>query len=297
MNSKKIFILCIGMPRSGTTWFYEQIKKHKNFCDPASKELHVWDTLDIPHFSGYKSMLKDALLTGSTIRNAPLKQLLKIYNNPSSYFLYFDNLLKNSRKSKTITGDFTPNYWQLSAERFAMIRKNFLENGWDIKVVFFKREPFSRIVSQSITNLVSKRLGHMRWETFAPTEIGNFDSEEIKKNVVESYHLPVEGCPYEDTTRKLQSVFSTKEYFETFYEELFDPQSLQKLSSFLDLPIDLFDPNHIVNRNQSVQLNFTDQEIETIQTFYKACYEYTYSTHPHIKQKWENTVDSYRINS
>lgn len=297
MDSKKKFILCVGMPRSGTTWLYEQIKKHKNFCEPARKELHVWDTLDIPYFSGYKTMLEDALLTGSTLRNAPLKQILKIYNNPSSYFSYFDNLLKNSRKPKTITGDFTPNYWELSAERFAMIRKNFLENGWDIKVVFFKREPLSRIVSQCLVNLISQKLGHLRWETSSSPRIFHFDSEEIRKSVMQSYHLPMERCPYEDTTRKLQTVFSTNDYFETFYEELFDPQSLQKLSHFFNLPIELFDPNHIVNRNQSVQLKFTDQEIETIQTCYKSCYEYTYSTHPHIKQKWENAVDRYRINT
>ncbi len=190
----KVFVLCLGMPRAGTTWLYNQLKKYSGFCAPINKEMHVWETIDLG-YTHYKSSIQEAIRLSGSIRSQPLKKLLKIFRQPNLYFDYYSDLINNAN-GKYMTGDFTPNYWDLPTTRLETIKQNLVKKGFKIKIIFIMREPFSRLISQCITNLRVKKLQSYRWESrISSHNFGNPSTEEIKATVFESYTLPRERSP------------------------------------------------------------------------------------------------------
>ena len=291
----KVFVLCLGMPRAGTTWLYNQLKKYSGFCAPINKEMHVWETIDLG-YTHYKSSIREAIRLGGSIRSQPLKKLLQIFDQPNLYFDYYSNLITDST-GKYMTGDFTPNYWDLSNTRLQMIRENIVKKGFKLKVIFLMREPFSRVVSQCITNLRVEKLESYRWETrISSSDFGDPSIEEIKARVFASYTLPRERSPYSAINSKLINVFDQDEIFITFYEELFLSNTINKLAKFLNISNTLFDSTEVVNAS-GIKVNFTEDEIDLVTSHYKECYDYVYDTSAHIKTKWKESITKYLINT
>ncbi len=291
----KVFVLCLGMPRAGTTWLYNQLKKYSGFCAPINKEMHVWETIDLGQ-THYKSSIQEAIKISGSLRSQPLKKLLQIFEHPNRYFDYYSNLITESN-GKYMTGDFTPNYWDLSATRLEMIRQNLIKKGFKVKVIFLMREPFSRLVSQCITNLRVEKLGSDRWESrISKKNLGNLNPEEIKARVLKSYTLHHERPAYSEINSKLVNVFDRDEVFITFYEELFTNHTINKLLNFLGISNVLFDSTEVINAS-GVKVNFTEDEIELVTSHYKQCYDYVYNTSAHIKTKWQESILKYLINT
>ena len=196
-----------------------------------------------------------------------------------------------------MTGDFTPNYWDLSTDRLLMIKENLLKTGFKLKVIFIQREPFSRLVSQAITNLRVDALKSYRWESrISSNKLGNPSISEIKQKVLELYMLPRERSPYEQIQSKLDTVFESDELFTTFYEEMFEDKIISKISEFLNIPKTLLDTTQVVNAS-GIDVFFTQDEISLITSRYEDCYEYVYHTNPHIKAKWQASINKYLINN
>lgn len=291
----KVFVLCLGMPRAGTTWLYNQLKKYSGFCAPINKEMHVWETIDLG-YTHYKSSIQEAIRLSGSIRSQPLKKLLQIFGQPNLYFDYYSDLITNAN-GKHMTGDFTPNYWDLSTTRLEMIKQNLVKKGFKIKIIFIMREPFSRLISQCITNLRVKKLESYRWESrISSHDFGNPSTEEIKATVFESYTLPRERSPYSEINYKLDNVFDKDEIFKTFYEELFENKTINRLSKFLRISNTLFDTTEVVNAS-GIKVNFNQDEINLVTSHYKQCYDYVYNTSPYIKTKWQESTMKYLINT
>src|SRR3954467_511239 len=49
--------ICIGMPKAGTGWFYDQLSHHPDFWMPPAKELHYLDRT-VPRLKNSRQLLE-----------------------------------------------------------------------------------------------------------------------------------------------------------------------------------------------------------------------------------------------
>ena len=104
--------LCIGAPKSATTWLHERLDKHPDIFLPKGKELHFFDT---PYIDRNAS---NSLPFGS-----------KGFGNYRTYDLSSERhwrwySFQFQQGKRQIKGDITPTYARASAENIASIVKN-----------------------------------------------------------------------------------------------------------------------------------------------------------------------------
>lgn len=86
--------LGIGSQKAGTTWLYENLKKHPDISFPAGKEVHFWDMrqnlgLDwyLDHFKDGDSAAKGEITPAYAF--LPVRTIEKIYaSNPNMKLIY-----------------------------------------------------------------------------------------------------------------------------------------------------------------------------------------------------------------
>lgn len=149
--------ICIGMPKAGTGWLYDQLQYHADFWMPPVKELHYLNK-EFPNMGNFarrldrakdpkkaarreKKLKEENLLPRRRPRNARdeafLKESMELADKPRdierycALFRYKDGLL---------SGDITPGYIQLEPE----IIEQIAERLPDTKIIFMVRDPVAR---------------------------------------------------------------------------------------------------------------------------------------------------------
>jgi hypothetical protein len=154
--------ICIGAQASGTSWLYQQLKKHPGFAFPNRKEVHHFDRknfiqrstgnidrlIDIFKLSGslldgFKLLINRVQRRYRILRYGTLKKERKlkystykkrkiVLESDSAYISIFDTTL--------ITGDITPAYSTLPDAKVEQMAK-LLPNA---KIIFLIRNPIDR---------------------------------------------------------------------------------------------------------------------------------------------------------
>jgi len=189
--------------------------------------------------------------------------LHSFYENCENYFDYFDSLLTNDF---TITGDITPTYMLLPAEIFEYINDSFAKRGVVVKVVFFMRDPVSRMIS---LGRMTKKLGIMSGK--------NFDKssplcEIIDELLCNSGVVATSG--YSDCINKLQAVFSDDRLYISFYEKMFVSEEFEALCQFLDVPVKIdWISNKINQSNLGPGMDVSDEYRRGLRNFFDGEYQ------------------------
>lgn len=215
---EKTFLLGVGAQKAGTTWLHRYITQDRAVAIGAMKEFHVWSDLQSAPRDRIQEVEGDHTGEKERLRRRMLQA-------PDFYFDYFADLL--SAPGKTLSADITPAYAALPAEAYRVIRTGFEKRGIAVRAIFLMRDPVERCWS-AVRMYRRKKLG-----------IPGLDiSGDLERSLVDYCRTPhAQGRGrYDKTIEALESAFDGKDIHYGLYETLFEPESLARLSAFLDIP-------------------------------------------------------------
>jgi len=223
---QKIFILCVGAQKSGTTWLYQYLHHHPNTNMGFEKEYHIFDALYVNEDGIKKRWLQNRISklfepSGSVAKNDIL--IVKFLSNTEHYFDYFA-AMANSRSDIMLTGDITPSYAALPIDAFSKIKIGLEKRNFIIKVVFLMRDPVDRCISS-----VRMRL---RGAGTSPTA----EDEELKLRECYADQSFQIRTRYDQTIKNIEKVFDRSDVRYFFYEDFFNYNSVRSLTEFLSIP-------------------------------------------------------------
>lgn len=238
----KVFVLGVGAQKAGTTWLHDYLSSLPGADFGLMKEYHVLDSLYLDAFSAQR---RDAIERPvQRILNRPMVpahrhraiQRLAFVNDPDLYFAYFCYLLQ--RPGTTITGDITPSYSGLPAERLAFLRDGLARSGVAVKPIFLMRDPVERLQSMvrmefrngGIRPDRAQEVARMRDALAAPTTT-------LRGN-------------YAATLGALDEAFGEAVHL-GFYETLFEESSVRAICDFLGADFAAPEFDHRLNESRT----------------------------------------------
>lgn len=259
---KPTFILGVGAQKAGTTWLYQQLNRCNFVNMGCLKEYHVWDAIYSEDMHSFISIPKKNEIPAEALRRL-------MQTNSGVYEQYFSGLIS---ENVTITGDITPSYAVLTGEQFTSIKKRLENVGFNVKVIFLMRDPVRRnwsalrmYVRDSKEAKIDGKLIVSQFKRF-------YTSREFK--VRTNYNL---------TVNALRTSFSANEIFIGFYENLFDANSLNKLSTFVEADLN-FDVK--IKYNSSLEIDLPIEVYRECMKYYEDIYHYCYKEFPITKNLW-----------
>ncbi len=227
----KAFLLGVGCQKGGTSWLHDYLTQSAQTDFGPMKEYHVFDELDLRNeqeqeqaMMRLKRKMERKNEEGAE-SNSGLRYNFRIDTN--NYFDYFTNIL--SSEQIMLTGDITPSYSGLSADRYQLIKNGFALRGIPVKVIFLMRDPVERIWSSARMKLWGEKTAR-RQADIVRTGDETLLLRMYKQRPVQfrtNYHLTIEA---------LEQVFESENILYEFYEQLFTPEATRRICDFLQLP-------------------------------------------------------------
>jgi len=277
MSRDKIFLLGVGCQKGGTTWLHSQLLKYENVNLGFCKEYHFFDRYYLQGKSSnfklrwMKSIIKGLVANPKDLPGKDALEYLFFTKNEDSYYHYFDHLYSKCEKT-SLVGDITPAYSALREEHFSIMKSKLESFGFNVKVVFFMRDPVERIWSQIRMNK-KKRSG---------VPFGKSDNDLI----LEKYRTPGTEARtrYDLTILNLEKVFDKSSIFYCLYEDLFTENSSQEIKYFLGLGENKFNVNayeNVSKKNEEIDV-LTQRKIAN---YYRKVYDFV-GTRFSIQDRW-----------
>lgn len=149
--------LCVGMPKSGTTWLYHQLKRIPGYAMPPFKELHYFD---LPPASRRMNFARQIDLAPgiASQRTLEFRDRALSANSLAEYNALF------RFAGRRISGDMTPAYSVLPVGKIARIHREMPE----LSVLMAVRDPVERIWSAIRSLVLSGRLSVNQTKHWVP---------------------------------------------------------------------------------------------------------------------------------
>lgn len=251
--------ICIGAPKTGTTWLYENLKNHPDVELPYIKELHFFDEIErnvrtnlFARFFGkhwmnkwWRDTLKYTVYESYKERNfKKFKWIMFYFFFPRNFFFY--KALFSNKKGK-ITGEATPDYCMISKPLILKIRKTFPNT----KIILLLRNPIEREWSQF--KMVQKRKYNF-------TELEQISYSEMLSSVKSNNKL----SNYVEILDNWNEVIPENDFFIGFYDEIkYKPENFAlKICQFLNIDSTKFElSDKVINKGNQFAMPI---EIENI---------------------------------
>lgn len=249
---------CIGAQKAGTTWLYQYLSRSPEVHFPPAKEVHYFDIETGQNTLSYDIRLKALRQIVETLEaqgNSPkqetldrlenLVSLLSIHGGQTAtdHARYIRYLCKGYAGQKVIA-DITPAYAILPKRKFS----EMAEIG-NAKFLFIMRDPVARMWSQ-IRMGVSARLG----PDVTQSELQLACITHAETLIASGRMARVERADYLSTLSRLEQAVPDDHWRTIFYENLFNPKSLDNICRFLNIkPVQAPLSDH-VNRGKPVKL-------------------------------------------
>lgn len=262
------FILGLGTQKAGTTWLSDYIRADPAFVHGpvVNKELHVWDHLDLSIYGEDRRVWKKGASTNA-------RYLYAMEKVPALYFAYFRWLLRKGG----FAADISPSYNGLSAERLAMIDRNFARLGVEVRSILLLRDPVSRCVS-AFNMMAGKR------EEIPQKKRRPIDHEEVFLKRIESEGNRIRT----DYTHILTAADQALDPARTsimFYETLFRPDSIAAMSQFLG--VGYYPERATVRSNEAkVRADLPESALRACAQLYRPTYEAVAARYPQVETLW-----------
>lgn len=263
MMNKKTFVLGVGAQKAGTTWLYSYISSAGNADMGFTKEYHIWDAVNSPLCKDFK-IHKNEVPQLSTARY--LRYCMQVI--PGFYEEYFNSIFNSGAQ---ITGDITPSYSFLTEGDLTKLKEKIKLTGAEIRCVFLMRDPVERCWSAVRMTLQNQKEVH--------------DDEQFLKRCY-SNELFQRRTRYEVICERLRKVFAEGELYFGFYETMFDNGELERISKFLNIPVNYGYRNNRLNASpQKGQISIDLRE--EIQNFYSNTYDYCFEKFEETRLIWK----------
>jgi sulfotransferase family protein len=222
----------IGAAKAGTTWLYRYLAAHPQVRLPAVKELHYFDTSETGKFDRQISRIQreKARRTGRLPTNdmrldKRLRREIRAYDrwlnviaDPSD--AAYVNFLTEAAGNARVVGDITPAYATLS--QATLTRMAGLAPV--TRFIFLLRDPLDRLWS-NIRMAAARRSGALT-ETAAA----------LLDKVLSGQDQTISArSDYSSALARVDAALDPKSLFLGFYETLFQPESVDRICSFLGL--------------------------------------------------------------
>lgn len=222
-DTKPPQFLCIGAHKSGTTWLYENLKRHPDVWLPPVKEVHFFDGMPgLPKIAQrLNRALKDAIDVDRIADAEMLDYLRKYVLDVPKDMSWYRSLFAPARGRTA--GDITPAYATLAESIVGKVH-DVLPN---CRIIFIMRHPISRAWSHLRDN--SGKYG---------LNAGSYRFEDFKRHI--DSPSSTARTAYVRTIRTWEKFFPASQILYLFYDDLRDSPRLilQSICNFLGLPFD-----------------------------------------------------------
>mgnify|MGYP001626746228 CR=1 FL=1 len=244
----RTFYLGVGAQKAGTTWLFNQLRFHKKGFIFCTKEMHTFDVAFLNDTVSNKEFFTHPDVNIDETRKT-------LMDHPERYFNYFDNLMTDENP---YSGDFTPDYANLTVEHFKYIKSEFERRDINLKIVYLMREPTTRL--KSMMKMRRRNVGQ-----FPPL-----------RSLIEQKGRP--GCDdnysnYKRVVETIESVFDKKDIFYAFYELMF--QQEDRIARFFEMDVNSIEVEKRYNESKKVEFfKFTKQEKKLLKSHYEKQYNF-----------------------
>ena len=220
----KTLFLGLGPAKTGSTWLYEYLRRHPEFCTSALKELHFFsakyhartpELFDRRIVRRIRELSSDARLENSLEAQDQLFHLaarLRMTKRPERYLQSFRNNLTSRHRA---FGEISPSYSGLTREGFAHIHDIHPR----VKLFICLRDPLSRMDSA---------IRHMALRGKA-VSYDEFLSGDVRRK------LEFHNMYYGRILDTIFDVFDPTDVHIQFFEELFDQDAVDKITDFIGI--------------------------------------------------------------
>jgi len=266
-KKKPLFILGMGAQKAGTSWLHKMLSIQDNVNLGYRKEYHIWDFVFSDIANGVAAPLKKPDKADAALRRL-MQQSSEIYTK------YFHSLIDSY---VNVTGDITPSYSIIDESNLKKISSIIKRAGFDLKVVFFMRDPIERIwscVRMEKRNML--RRGKTLKENFLDLRIEKYLS--MKQHILRS--------DYKRTVQNISKAFNEDEIHFGFYERLFTEKGLNILQDFLGFNLKNVDFD--IKVNVSTQEAMSEATYKLLSEFLAPQYEFCKDKFPEVNKLWPN---------
>lgn len=230
--------ICIGAPKTGTSWLYNNLANHPEIWVPPVKELRYFDRkFPLPKVSATQKGAKGLLglfpdhrreLILKTLGHAILERSTHDFYWAVRYFSNAGNdnwyLSLFNPPDGMICGEFTTGYCALSKEAVQYIY-DLLPN---TRILFFMRDPIERAWSHA--KMLLPRMSGKPINEISATEFLDYTTHKAAQ---------LRG-DYVRTLATWESVFPAEQMFIGFYDDIADKPSdlLLKIYAYLNISVD-----------------------------------------------------------
>lgn len=231
--------ICIGSPKSGTTWLYRQLLKHPNIWVPPVKELHYFDKLYPILKYGERRNVKWGLM--GFYRNHNRRLIIRVLGR-AALDLKIKNIfwahryfggdwsddwylsLFDAAKDK-MGGELTTDYCALSDDGVAHVKRLAPQ----VRVIYFMRDPIARAWSH--TKMLLPQLLNKPFDVITDDELLDYLTHPAVLRKGEHFK----------TISTWEKHFGQDQIFTAFFEEVIEkPEDLLKrVHEFLGVRSDI----------------------------------------------------------
>lgn len=271
---KRVFVLVIGTQKAGTSWLYKLFEQTSEFQPGAAKELHVWG-----RNNRFLGLISKRRVKSFFKRQSEL--LMRMERDRDFYFAYFDDLIP---ENGGFVADVTPSYTELSSGELAAIREGILARGMEFRCIFIMRDPVKRCLSAF--NMIRRRKKRkIRSEGAWLFGSSDFSFEKF----IESGHCE-SRTRYEAVIRNVEAAFPSEDFRFLLYETLFDPSTIEELSSFIGCDLDTGFAEEVVFATTYKETVSSTAE-QKCRAHYDATYAFVAERFPETRELWYGLTD------
>jgi hypothetical protein len=282
---KPTFLLCIGEPKSGTSWLHYYLHLSSKFADVGIKEFNVWTSYFNLGIIGEKNSTFDRMSKGLPINKesnqwnhktrGDLKLLCCMEKIEGFYAEYFNALISDT--DYTIVGDFSPNYKILGEYELRYI-KHTLSKYFNVKLVYLFRDPIERAWSAHIhrAQALGRRLDVEQF--FEEFNIDDYFSQ---------------SSFYDRTAKNIRKVFDVEDSFIEPYEFFFTEKKIKQLSEWLGIEYNKEAIQRKINKrfiDKPLPVDVKKRMYELVKDDYKDTYEWCKESFPLVYDKWMESL-------
>ena len=262
--AEKVFLYGIGAAKSGTTWLSKCMRAHPECAMPPVKETHYFDTTDrganlwaVDHLLRTRQMARDALAQATTgddrVKAAQkvehIDQWLGLVASGKTDDKTYEALMRQRlRGPQRVVADITPSYALLKGPTYARMAAL---NGGRTRFLLIMRDPLDRLcsnISMTLTRRVAK----------------GADAETVREEMVSKLCRghnsdELQRSNYARTLARLEDAVPEHKRVTVFFEELFQEDTMGRISDFLGLDVPLEPLEEMVNAGDALELRAAER--------------------------------------